>query len=243
MDRFNVRVRMVAGDRAVLRNTARAHVGRRGGSSVSAQSPVAPRFRRQRSSDADASPSPTLLNADAAAQVQKIALPEAGSEVLWSDTEQSPQEVWHAVEDLWLRLAQDLPVRVEADGQSSRVVVCGVDRPLSMPIAELHAIAQDPGRYAWHWEGRSGAFVRSIAIEGRDLVLTMTSIPTIGPWPQGDDLGWQVKGLLARWRTRQSDEGTEVRSQRGAPAASPPLDPSTARLPLPAPGGRRTPFG
>ncbi len=47
--------------------------------------------------------------------------------------------------------------------------------------------------------------MRLIAYEGDDLVFTVTSIPTIVRWPQGDDLGWQVKGFLARMRALQVD--------------------------------------
>lgn len=135
----------------------------------------------------------------AAAPKHQASMP---SRVLWAEAEQSPQDTWAAIEDLWLRLAQHLPVRVEVDRPGWRIVVCGLRLIEDVQRAELCRAALDPGRYAWRWEGRSGAFVQLIVWTGDDLTFTVTSITTVVRWPQGEDLGWQVKGLLLQLRSR-----------------------------------------
>jgi hypothetical protein len=126
--------------------------------------------------------------------------------VLHGDPEQTPQDAWYSVEDLWLRLAGLLPARAEIDGTTWRFIVSGVREALDREIEQLRIVALNVRTYGWQLDGQRGSFIRSIDFEADDLIFTVASISTIVRWPQGDDLGWQVKGFFARLRTRQCDD-------------------------------------
>jgi hypothetical protein len=147
---------------------------------------------------------PTDGSAGREAKVLKPLLPELDH---WAfvETDRSPQDVWFEVEDLWLRMAAVLPVRAEDRGGSCTLRFDGFRHAFGGEMAELRARALDVDRFSWRLEGERGSFVRLIAYEGDALVFTVTSIPTIVCWPQGDDLGWQVKGLVARMRVLERE--------------------------------------
>ena len=122
-------------------------------------------------------------------------------ELAWVDVDRSPQDVWYGVEDLWLQLAAELPVRAEAQGAQWRVVVKGFRHAREGQMHELRRSALDTDIFTWRSDGKRDAFVKLIAYEGDDLVFTMATMATIERWPQGQDVCWQVQGLLARLRT------------------------------------------
>ena len=142
--------------------------------------------------------------ASAAESVLRPLMPEL-PEVIFASAEQAPQDVWFGIEDLWLRMAALLPARADCVGGAWQVRFAGFRHAGDGDMAELRVRALDVDTFSWHLAGERGAFVRLIAYEGDDLVFTVTSIPTIVRWPQGDDLGWQVKGFLARMRALQVD--------------------------------------
>jgi len=137
--------------------------------------------------------------------------PPNGAVTLWCDEERSPQDTWYDIEDLWLRLARQSSIRAEVVGAAWCLVVAGLRPAAHEEIAHLRAVALNATTYRWQLDGQRGNFVRSIAIEGDDLVLTVTSILTITRWPQGDDLGWQVKEFFA-WLRGRRDEAPAHRS-------------------------------
>ncbi len=141
---------------------------------------------------------------DPAAPLRPLLIDEAQVDLV--DPEQTPQDVWYGVEDLWLRLAVELPVRAEADGPLWRVVVCGFRHARDGRMRELRLRALDTDVFTWRLEGRRGAFVQLIAYEGDDLVFTVATMAAIERWPQGQDVGWQVRGLLARLRSQGRSE-------------------------------------
>lgn len=143
--------------------------------------------------------------------VLKPLLPEL-NDVVFAELERSPQDVWFEVEDLWLRMAALLPVQAEDRGGACTLRFAGFRHALGGEMAELRARALDVETFSWRLEGERGAFVRLIAYEGDALVFTMTPIPTVVRWPQGDDLGWQVKGLVARMRALSADRLRETTS-------------------------------
>lgn len=116
------------------------------------------------------------------------------------DPDRSPLEVWYAVEDLWLRLAAGLPVHVDTVGPAWRLVIQGFRQAHAGRMQDLRPPALDADLFTWRLDGRRGAFVQAIAYDGDDLVFCVTAPTTIERWPQGEDLGWQVRGLLDRLR-------------------------------------------
>lgn len=139
-------------------------------------------------------------------------------EIVWVEVDQSPQDVWYGVEDLWLGLAGELPVRAEADGPLWRVVVQGFRHARDARMQELRSRALDTDVFTWRLNGQRGAFVKLIAYEGDDLVFTVTTLATIERWPQAQDVGWQVRGLLARLRSTG-----HPRPEAGPPGTSQPV--------------------
>lgn len=145
-----------------------------------------------------------------------VARQHSGVATVWHELQLSPQDAWYAVEDLWLRLASRLPVHAEIDGAGWRLVVGGLSQAVHGEAADLRVAALAATTYGWQLEGQRGSFVRSIAFEGDDLVLAVTSIPILTRWPQGDDLGWQVKGFFARLRASQEVGQSTARYTAGA---------------------------
>jgi hypothetical protein len=138
-------------------------------------------------------------------------------EIVWVEVDQSPQDVWYGVEDLWLRLAAELPVRAEADGPLWRVVVQGFRHARDDRMQELRFRALDTQVFTWRLHGQRGAFVKLIAYEGDDLVFTVSTLATIERWPHAQDVGWQVRGLLGRLRAT-----AHPRPEAGPPGTSQP---------------------
>jgi T5orf172 domain len=110
--------------------------------------------------------------------------------------ESSPQEVWWAVEALWLRLAACLPIRVEREGARIRLVVGRFKSAISGTAGALRSQVYDPQTYTWRHDGRIGAFVEVIDYRGEDLVCAMTPAKVMNRWPKGRELAWQVHSLL-----------------------------------------------
>ena len=147
------------------------------------------------------------IDARSASTKSRIVLPPSDEFlVLHDDPERTPQDVWCDIEDLWLRIARLLPTRTEVGGTTWRFAVSGMRETLHPEIGHLSVAALNVRTYRWQLDGQRGSFVRSIDFEGNDLIFTTASISTIARWPQGDDLGWQVKAFFARLRTRQCDD-------------------------------------
>ncbi|MCK6376523.1 MAG: GIY-YIG nuclease family protein [Zoogloea sp.] len=130
---------------------------------------------------------------------------EDASVVAAIEPDQTPQEVWYAVEDLWLRLAQEMPVHTECDGPTWRVTVRRFRHAFRWDTADLRRRALDIDSFAWRTDGQNGSFVRLIAYEGDDLVYTVATLSSVVRWPQGEDVGWQVRALLGRLRSHDAE--------------------------------------
>lgn len=146
-----------------------------------------------------------------AAQSLTALLPELDP-VLFENAEQSPQDVWFETEDLWLRMAALLPVRVEDRGGACQLRFGGFRHIYDGAVGEIRMRALDIDTFTWRLNDERGEFVRLIAFDNDAVVFTVTPIPTVVRWPQGDDLGWQVKALVARLRMRQRESAGVVSS-------------------------------
>lgn len=141
----------------------------------------------------------------------RVPPPHQQTEVLWVESERSPEDAWYATEDLWLRLAQQLPMNAQRDGTRWQIVIAGARACCDGKAQVLLNAALDPATYGWRVEGQHGSFALWIAYEGEDLVVAMPSLSSIARWPGGEDLGWQLASLLARLCSR-AIEGAQGRA-------------------------------
>jgi len=125
-------------------------------------------------------------------------LDSTNSDALVAD--EPPQDVWWFMEDLWLRLAAELPMRVLSEQGQVLVVVQGFRRAMSGAAGDMRAVVLDSDTYTWRQQGARDAFVRLIAFRGDDLVYVLTPLRQVQRWPRGPDLALQVQGLLAKLR-------------------------------------------
>lgn len=135
--------------------------------------------------DQRARPTPVLAKAPAADAVS---------------IETGPQDCWWQLEDLWLRLAMHCRMEVETDGDVHTLVIAGFmqDWARTGPVGALRMVVMDTSTYGWHAAGTRGAFLQWIDKRGDDLICRFVSLRQIESWPEGAELGWQVKGFLLR---------------------------------------------
>jgi hypothetical protein len=110
----------------------------------------------------------------------------------------SPQDVWWALEDLWLRLYALGLVEIEVDA-GRRVVVIRRLRDAEAQVAgELRTVALDAETYQSRAGGQVRSFIRTLEFRDQDLVCELTSAAAIGRWPEGESLALQVGALMTR---------------------------------------------
>lgn len=107
----------------------------------------------------------------------------------------SPQAVWWGIEDLWMRLACCLCVRV-IRGERPQLVIerfrCTIDGELD----DLRWPVFDSDTYTWRINGDRGSFVSLMEYEGVDLVLTLNPLRVVEQWIEGKAVASQVRGFL-----------------------------------------------
>jgi hypothetical protein len=108
----------------------------------------------------------------------------------------SPQEVWWALEDLWLRLSALGLLTLESG--HAVVVVRSLREAKVSAAGELRSIALDAETYQLRQGGRIWSFARTLDYRGQDLVCELTSVAAIARWPDGEGLALQVRGFMAR---------------------------------------------
>ena len=112
----------------------------------------------------------------------------------------APLDTWWAIEDLWIRVASCMAMRVHNERDAFRVVLPqfkGTGDAVGLRMAVL-----DLDTYRWATPDGAGSFVKFVDYDGDDLVLQMPSIRQIERWPDSDDLVWQVKGFLLRLKRK-----------------------------------------
>ncbi|MFG6468393.1 GIY-YIG nuclease family protein [Roseateles sp. BYS87W] len=117
-----------------------------------------------------------------------------------------PQTQWWLIEDLLLRIVHHRRVSVRATPELALVIhqVRQVPMELGGEWYLLRQRALDTSTYQC-WDGpRPLNFVKTLAYEEDDLVLTFMPTSVIERWSGGHDLAWQVKGLIARMKARRS---------------------------------------
>ncbi len=116
-----------------------------------------------------------------------------------------PQEVWSALEDLWLRLNGLGMLSVEVGTSGTCLVVSGLRRIDRLELG-LRAAVIDAETYQARLGGRVWTFVQTLRYRGSDLVCELTPPDRIARWSEGIDgvgLSWQVRGLVARLKSAQ----------------------------------------
>jgi hypothetical protein len=123
----------------------------------------------------------------------------------------SCEEVWWALEDLWLRLAACCAVSVEVQGDVYQLVLGGFRYAISGAVGALRPRVFDVETYTWRWASQRGEFVRLLEYRNDDLVCTLTPFRRIGAWAEGADLVCQVRALLVRLQRLQVNESAHRR--------------------------------
>lgn len=147
------------------------------------------------------------------------------AEVLWVHPDQSSQDTWYAIEDLFLRSAAGMHVHAELRDGRWHVTLHGIFGRDDAEVRALAAVATDPGTFVWCEAGQRGSFVQAVLRQSNDLTVVLTSVGTITRWPQCADLGWQVNALMFRLRCRDGRPATtrpQVCGGARAPAARSP---------------------
>lgn len=109
------------------------------------------------------------------------------------------QETWHVIEDVWLRLQRQCPVKVVKSDDDFEVVFGDFrDAVWERDQLALRYRVMDPDLYRWREDGCQGDFVRVIDYRGSDLVIQMSSMAQIRRGPEGETLAWQVAAFLNR---------------------------------------------
>jgi hypothetical protein len=121
------------------------------------------------------------------------------------DFDSDPQDVWSALEDLWLRLQALGMLSVEEGALGPVLVVAGLRRVDRLEPG-LRAAVLDVNTYQARQGGRLWPFVQTLSYRGNDLVCELTPPERIARWSEGIDgvgLSWQVRGLVARLKKLQ----------------------------------------
>jgi len=121
------------------------------------------------------------------------------------DLDSDPQDVWSALEDLWLRLQALGMLSVEEGAFGPVLVVAGLRRVDRLEPG-LRAAVLDVNTYQARQGGRLWPFVQTLSYRGNDLVCELTPPERIARWSEGIDgvgLSWQVRGLVARLKKLQ----------------------------------------
>jgi hypothetical protein len=121
------------------------------------------------------------------------------------ELDSDPQEVWSALEDLWLRLKGLGMLSVEVGASGTCLVVSGLRR-IDRLERGLRAVVLDVETYQARRGHRVWAFVQTLRYRGSDLLCELTPPERIARWSEGIDgvsLSWQVRGLVARLKSAQ----------------------------------------
>lgn len=130
--------------------------------------------------------------------------PVPGNEDSLPCTDLCPPEVWWRLEDLWLRLALHMVLKLEEDDRGCRLVITGQRQASEGELGLLCSHAIDAGSYEWRVAHHSGSFAQKIDSEGEDLVCHLVPTCRIASWPEGHDTATLVQGFLGGLRQRQS---------------------------------------
>jgi hypothetical protein len=141
--------------------------------------------------------------ARATAQAATVNRPEEADPVPWIDPRPDidPQEVIWRIEDVWLRLAVCVPVRVEvAPGCEDQPILRLVGLSTAYLDEDLARAALDPALYRWRLAGRSASFVEAIDVEDDDVLVRLTPMRVVRTWERGPGLVCGMLGVVERVR-------------------------------------------
>lgn len=113
--------------------------------------------------------------------------------------EQSPLDMWMAVEDLWLRTKRLLPLSVQEVSDCYELRFHGFKALRNQIDAHgLLAAVSNSDSYRWNLDGSHGFLVQVMDGSGDDLVLQLPSLKHIEHWECGLEIAWMLQALLAR---------------------------------------------
>jgi hypothetical protein len=112
-----------------------------------------------------------------------------------------PQEVIWQIEDVWLRLAVCVPVRIEVvPGYEDQPILRFEGMSTAHFDEDLEKAALDPALYRWRVAGRSASFVKAIDVEDDDVLVRLTPMRVVRTWERGPGLVCGMLGVLERVR-------------------------------------------
>jgi hypothetical protein len=132
--------------------------------------------------------------------------PEEAGPVPWIDPRPDidPQEVIWQLEDVWLRLAVCVPVRIEVvPGYEDQPILRFQGMSTAHFDEDLEKAALDPAIYRWRVAGRSASFVEAIEVEDDDVLVRLTPMRVVRTWERGPGLVCGMLGVLDRVRGLQ----------------------------------------
>jgi T5orf172 domain len=98
----------------------------------------------------------------------------------------SALDTWYRVEDLWLRMANVLPLALEPELEQRRLYWVGLRRMNGPDSFLLRSHALDANTYGWHEQGCRRSLVTLMDWESDDLLLHLMPSRQLQRWPEGD---------------------------------------------------------
>jgi hypothetical protein len=124
--------------------------------------------------------------------------PDAKAAAVLLPLEYSALDAWHRVEDLWLRLATLLPLRLVTEREQRQVQWLGMRRLDSPGVVLLRSRALNLETYEWREEGSRRSLVSLMDWERDDLLLQLTPTRQLQRWAEGDAVDGFLRAFLAR---------------------------------------------
>lgn len=112
--------------------------------------------------------------------------------------EQSALDAWCRVEDLWLRLATLLPLKLITDREQRQLHWLGMKQLGSPGLTLLRSRALNLETYEWREEGQRRSLVTLMDWERSDLLLYLTPTRQLQRWAEGDAVDSFLRAFLAR---------------------------------------------
>jgi len=112
---------------------------------------------------------------------------------------QAPLDVWCETHDIWRRLAVFCPATVSIDEDRIELVFADAGaNDWDQETLVLIERAQNLQSYRWQQGAQKGDLVQFIEMQGKDLVIGLTSMAQISRWPEGQEIVSELRSCLSQ---------------------------------------------